>query len=293
MLQAADEANVPFLASALTFDALVAAVPLLLILLAALGALLQATIGPTPVDLAVLFQRFFPSEAGNPGQNPFSIIQRLLEKIRDFGWAFPAILVPVFLLAGSRLFAGIRTSLSWIYDTSVRPVRGHWLLSWFRAKGRDLVMLLLTFLLLVGSVVLSAGLVVLQAWTAGEVPSLAFFLTGIGQLLGEAVALLFLVILFYLLYRWASPRRVTKRAALLAAGFSAAGFEVAKRLFGLYVAYFVGEARMSVDANLGAILLFILWMYYTALVFLLGGIVAETWDLRTLQHEQRTRLGGR
>ena len=293
MLQAADEANVPFLASALTFDALVAAVPLLLILLAALGALLQATIGPTPVDLSILFQRFFPSEAGTPGGNPFSVIQRLLEKIRDFGWAFPVVLIPVFLLAGSRLFAGIRTSLSWVYDTSVRPKRGHWLVSWLRAKGRDLSMLLLTFLLLVGSVALSAGLVVLQAWSAGEVPSLAFFLTGIGQFLGEAVALLFLVVLFYLLYRWASPRRVTKRAALLAAGFSAIGFEVAKRLFGIYVAYSLGEARMSLDANVGAILLFVLWMYYTALVFLLGGIVAETWDLRTLQHEQRTSFGGR
>lgn len=293
MLQAADEANVPFLASALTFDALVAAVPLLLILLAGLGALVQAMIGTTPVDLAILFQRFFPSQAGTPGSNPFSVILALLEKIRDFGWAFPAVLIPFFLLAGSRLFAGIRTSLSWVYDASVRPGRGHWLLSWLRGKGRDLSMLLLTFLLLVGSVVLSAGLVLLRAWSAGEVPSLAFFLTGIGQFLGELVALLFLVMLFYLLYRWASPRRVTKRAALLAAVFSSLGFEVAKRLFGLYVAYFVGEARMSLDANVGAILLFVLWMYYTSLVFLLGGIVAETWDLRTLQHQQRTSLGGR
>jgi len=293
VLQAADEANVPFLASALTFDALVAAVPLLLILLAALGALVQAMIGTTPVDLAILFQRFFPSQAGTPGSNPFSVIHSLLEKIRDFGWAFPVVLIPVFLLAGSRLFAGIRTSLSWVYDSSVRPGRGHWLLSWLRGKGRDLSMLLLTFLLLVGSVALSAGLVVLQAWSAGEVPSLAFFLTGIGQFLGEAVALLFLVMLFYLLYRWASPRRVTKRAALLAAAFSSLGFEVAKRLFGIYVAYSLGEARMSLDANVGGVLLFVLWMYYTALVFLLGGIVAETWDLRTLQHEQRTRFGGR
>lgn len=293
VLQAADEANVPFLASALTFDALVAAVPLLLILLSALGALLAATIGTTPVDLSLLFQRFFPGGAGTPGNETFSVIQRLLEKIRDFGWTFPVILIPVFLLAGSRLFAGIRTSLSWVYDSAVRPTQGHWVWSWLRAKGRDLAMLLLTFVLLVGSVALSAGLVVLQAWSAGEVPSLAFFLTGTGQLLGELVAMLFLVILFYNLYRWASPRRITRRAALLAAGFSTVGFEVAKRLFGLYVGYSLGEARMSLDANVGAVLLFILWMYYTALVFLLGGIVAEIWERRALQQEQRTSLGGR
>lgn len=293
MVQAADEANIPFLASALTFDALVAAVPLLLILLAAMGALLQATIGTSAVDLALLFQRFFPAESGADGRDPFRVVQGLLEKILDFGWTFPAVLVPVFLLTGSRLFAGIRTSLSWVYDSAVRPARGHWFVSWLRAKARDLTMLLLTFVLLVGSVALSAGLVVVQAWTASEVPSLAFFLTGVGRLLGEVVALLFLVLLFYNLYRWASPRRITRRAAVLAAGFSALGFELAKRLFGLYVAYFLGEARMSLDANVGAILLFILWMYYTAVVFLLGGIVAETWELRALQQEQRTSMGTR
>jgi membrane protein len=293
VLQAATEANVPFLASALTFDALMAAIPLLLILLAALGAILQATLGPTPVGLAVLFQRFFPAQPGSPDRDTFGAIQALLEKILDFGWAFPVVMIPVFLLTGSRLFSGIRTSLSWVYDTSARPERGHWLVSWLRAKGRDLSMLLLTALLLALSVALTTGLDVLQAWSAEEVPALAFFLTGLGQWLGELVALLFLIVLFYNLYRWASPRRVTRRAALLAAGFSAVGFEIAKRLFGVYVAYFLGEARMSFDANVGALLLFILWMYYTALVFLLGGIVAETWELRTLQHQQRTRFGGR
>jgi hypothetical protein len=93
VLQAATEANVPFLASALTFDALMAAIPLLLILLAARGAILQATLGPTPVGLAVLFQRFFPAQPGSPDRDTFGAIQALLEKILDFGWAFPVVMI--------------------------------------------------------------------------------------------------------------------------------------------------------------------------------------------------------
>jgi uncharacterized BrkB/YihY/UPF0761 family membrane protein len=27
------------------------------------------------------------------------------------------------------------------------------------------------------------------------------------------------------------------------------------------------------------VILFVLWLYYTALVFLIGAVVAETWDL--------------
>ena len=45
------------------------------------------------------------------------------------------------------------------------------------------------------------------------------------------------------------------------------------------------------DANIGAAVLFILWIYYTAIVFLLGGVVAETWELRRMQQRQRTILG--
>ena len=45
------------------------------------------------------------------------------------------------------------------------------------------------------------------------------------------------------------------------------------------------------DANIGAAVLFILWVYYTAIVFLLGGVVAETWDLRRMQQRQRIILG--
>ena len=41
------------------------------------------------------------------------------------------------------------------------------------------------------------------------------------------------------------------------------------------------------DANSGAIVLFILWVYYTAIVFLLGAVVAETWELKKMLDSQR------
>jgi uncharacterized BrkB/YihY/UPF0761 family membrane protein len=45
------------------------------------------------------------------------------------------------------------------------------------------------------------------------------------------------------------------------------------------------------DANIGAAVLLILWIYYTAIVFLLGGVVAETWELRKMQQRQQATLG--
>jgi uncharacterized BrkB/YihY/UPF0761 family membrane protein len=68
-------------------------------------------------------------------------------------------------------------------------------------------------------------------------------------------------------------------------------FELAKRLYGLYLANFASLEGHVGDANIGAAVLFVLWVYYTAIVFLLGGVVAETWELRAMQQRQRTILG--
>jgi membrane protein len=97
--------------------------------------------------------------------------------------------------------------------------------------------------------------------------------------LTELLGFAFSVSVFYVVYRHASPRRLPRRAALAGSVFTAALFEVAKRLYSWYLENVAVVNRFSTDANLGAVVLFVLWMYYTALVFLLGAVVAEAWDL--------------
>jgi membrane protein len=113
----------------------------------------------------------------------------------------------------------------------------------------------------------------------------------LGRFLGELLAFSFLVSLFYLVYRYASDRRLPWKTALMAALFAAVAFELAKRLYALYLANVATVGGASGDANVGAAVLFVLWVYYTGLVFLLGGVVAETWELRTIQTRQRAILG--
>jgi len=49
--------------------------------------------------------------------------------------------------------------------------------------------------------------------------------------------------------------------------------------------------RVASDANFFAFFLFLLWVYYMAYVFLLGGEVAETYDLIRMRRQQRVGLG--
>ena len=87
---------------------------------------------------------------------------------------------------------------------------------------------------------------------AERVPQFAFLRVAAGPVLGEMLAVGFSVSLFYITYRFASVRRLPRRTALLASVFTAVLFEIAKRLYGLYLANFASFEGPSGDANIGA-----------------------------------------
>ncbi len=291
-LQAADEDNIPFLASALTFDALLAAIPLVVLLLIGLTHLVQAVSGGPAVEPTSLFHRFFPPHSSEPGHDPFAIVEGLLIGIARNRGRLSLYAVPAFIWFSTRLFAGVRTSLNDIFDVSVRPPpRRNFLVLWLQGKLRDASMVVLTVVLFLANTVLTTGLAILWARGAARVPQFAFFVSTLGRLAGELLAFVFSISLFYVTYRYASVRRMPWRTALLASTFTAVLFEVAKRLYGLYLAHFASLEGHMGDASIGATVLFVLWVYYTAIVFLLGAVVAETWELRAMQQRQRTILG--
>jgi len=119
----------------------------------------------------------------------------------------------------------------------------------------------------------------------------SFFLEWMWRLGLEITAFAFGTVLFYLIFKLLPGRRIHWRTALVAATFCALAFEVAKRLYTLYLARFATLDRVASDANVVALFLFLLWTYYTAFVFLLGAEVAETYDLIRLRRMQRVQLG--
>jgi len=269
-------------------------VPFVLLLLVGATHLIQLWAGAGDIDPTALFHRFFPQHGGGEG-DPFEAVERILAGISENRGQLSLVAVPTFVWFSTRLFAGIRTSLNDIFDVSIRPPRQrNFVVAFLLAKARDASMVLVTLLLFLVNTLMTAGLALLQARVeaTGErlVPQLDFWVSAFGRVLGEAVAFAFSVALFLLIYKYASVRRLAWRTALLAGTFTAVGFEIAKRLYAIYLANFASLRSPAGDANLGAIGLFVLWLYYTAIVFLLGAVVAETWELRRMQRRQRAIL---
>jgi membrane protein len=262
------------------------------LLLIGLTHIAQAVTKGPAIDTVLLFHRFLPPHSGTSAQDPLGIIERLLTGITKNRGQLSLYAAPAFLWFSTRLFAGIRTSLNDIYDVSLRPTRHRAFVAlYLLAKLRDVSMVLVTVVLFLANTLLTTGLAVLEARGTASVPHLAFFVSTMGRILGELLAFVFSVSLFYVTYRYASVRRLPWRTALLASTFTAVLFELAKRLYGLYLANFASLESQGGDANVGAVVLFILWLYYTAIVFLLGAVVAETWELRSMQERQRATLG--
>ena len=255
-------------------------------LLAGLGWLAQVITNTASPDPTRLFEQFLPPHQTGP-HDPFAAGEALLGRIAQFGQRVTLVVVPTFLWFATRTFASMRTALNDIYDVSLRPrPRRHFLLAFLYGKLRDLSMVVMVLLLFLISTAISGGLVLLQAWGQSRLPEFSFWFEPAGRLLGQAVAFGFILMVFFGLYRFASPRRIRLRAALVASLFAATAFEIARRLFAFYVVNVASWNRTS-DAQLGAIILCLVWVYYSALVFLLGGVVAETWEMRRLLRRHR------
>jgi len=277
-LELAYEDNIPFLASALSFDVILTSIPFLVLLLAVVGSLVQHQLTTQQLDLAELLRRFMPTERG-PGGDAVRHVEDVLAQVVASRGQLTLIGLPLFVYFSTRLFGGLRAALNDVFDTEEkRP--------WPLAKMYDLLLVVVTAILLLSSALLPA----LQAHTVGQLGE-GFRLEWLYRLSLQIVAFTFSTILFLCVFKILPSRRIAWRTAVVAAAFCALAFELAKRLYALYVTHFVTLDRLASNANAGAFFLLILWIYYTNCVFLIGGEIAEVYDLARMRRAQQVRLG--
>jgi len=94
--------------------------------------------------------------------------------------------------------------------------------------------------------------------------------------------------MFLLMYRYLPPRKIHWSTAVVAATFAAVLFELLKLAFGWYVTN-VADYR-STYGNLATLVVLILWIYYSATVFILGGEVGQVFAMRRIRRQQKERL---
>ena len=102
-------------------------------------------------------------------------------------------------------------------------------------------------------------------------------LTMFRQTVAQILAFGFIWVLFLLVYRYFPPRRIPWRTALTAATFTGVLFEATKHLFSWYVTNAANFG--TVFGGLTSIAILFFWIYYGAIVFILGGEVAQVYTM--------------
>ena len=107
-----------------------------------------------------------------------------------------------------------------------------------------------------------------------------------------AVSFLTIWVLFLGIYRYLPARGIPWRTALIAATFTAIFHELLKWGFGWYATNVATYQTMY--GNLVALAVLFLWIYYEAIVFVLGGEVAQVWTMRRARRvKTRSAIFGR
>ena len=229
-----------FLAAGLSFYFLICVIPLLFLVVSVTGFVLsRETATAAAVDQLT---RNFPVYRRE--------IARALLRIMHTRTLSGVLGTAVLILFSTQLFTAIRLVLDRLFG--VRPMR-----SFLRGITLDTVLVFLIAPLFVTSIVVADLFGLFKTFLAEQ---LRYSSVGFSVLLSTAM--------FYLVYRYLPDRRVRRGAALAGALLTSVLWEAAKQVFRLYIRR-VGLYD-QIYGPLGVLVAFVMFVYYTMIVFVLG-----------------------
>ena len=218
---------------------------------------------------------------GLVGPNGAQAIQALLAAARNPASGLVATLVAsvLLLLGATSVFAELKGSLDelWGVGKPCKSVFG--LLVRTRLLSFGLV-LVLAFLLLV-SLVVSAGLAMLERYAHGQLGSSTVLLATIASVISFGV----IACMFAIIYKTLPDAPLSWRDVWIGAAFTAGMFSLGKYAIGLYLG---NSGVASSFGAAGSLIALLLWVYYSAQIFFLGAEFTRHYALwfGSLQHER-------
>ncbi len=191
--------------------------------------------------------------------------------------------VVTLLIGANTALAELKTGLDQIWDVPSEKRQGFWYFIRTRVLSVGLI-LALGFLLLV-SLVISAALTALERFWGGEA-----VITIVGWL-NVAFSFGLVVILFGTIYKVLPSVRIAWRDVFIGALVTALLFTVGKFAIGAYLG---NSGLASTYGAAGSVVLLLVWVYYSAQIFLLGAEFTRSYayQLGSLCSARRASLAG-
>jgi len=219
------------------------------------------------------------------GTTGASAVQSVLENAGRPGAGMIATIVSVatLLIGANTALAELKTGLDQIWEVPSEKRQGFWYFIRTRVLSVGLI-LALGFLLLV-SLVISAALTALERFWGGE-----GVVTVAGRL-NVVFSFALVVVLFGTIYKMLPSVRIAWRDVFIGALVTALLFTIGKFVIGMYLG---NSGLASTYGAAGSVVLLLVWVYYSAQVFLLGAEFTRSYayQLGSLCSARRARAAG-
>ena len=280
--QKSTEDNIFFMAGAISYNLLIAVVPLFLLAVGLWGYVLRARYGEPSEAIVGLLENYIPAMGGD-----IDLLAEIESGINGLvasraGYSIVGSLL--FIWLSTRLVSTLRIALREVFD--IEGDRGV-----LRGKIFDLQVVVLGGVLLLLNVVITVVLQSLGGWGTELLGIPEDFLGSTQRALATLLAFTSTWALFALIYLYVPARRISWRTAWVAATVMAVSYELMKWGFGWYVTS-VADYR-SAYGNLATIVVLLFWIYYGSVVFVLSGEIAQVYTMRKARRVQsRPAFGG-
>jgi membrane protein len=245
----------PSMGAAISYYSMFSIAPLLVIVIAVAGMFF----GEDAVRGAV-----FGQLADLMGEGGAKAVEEMLAHAQEPKTGAIATIASVFvlLLGASGVFGELQLSLDRIWEVPAK-VKESGLFKFLRARLLSLGMVLVMAFLITVSLVLSAALAALGKWWGP-------FFKGwelIGHALDIGVSFAMLAVVFAAVYKLMPRANIRWRDVWVGAAVTALLFAIGKFAIGLYL----GKSSVASSfGTFGSLVIVMLWMYYSAQIFLLG-----------------------
>jgi len=256
------EDDVLFLASGIAFNVLLCIIPLLLLVSALLGVVLNSS-EMAMQNIEKFLSKALPNQAqANEIKNlTFRIINDLVEFRQSMG-VFGAI---VLIYTSTSLFSSVRSALHRIYRITTTT-------GIFLSQLKDLVLVLALGWLFISINTLNWLYTLISRYSVEMFgPNFVAMQTALPDFLARLTSFLLTVLMAFLAYRFIPFYGTTTRSSLISAISTTVLWKIAGFLFALYLTTF--QPFRKVYGAYAFILVAMVWVYCSSIVFILGAAV--------------------
>jgi membrane protein len=249
------EDKVPRLGAALAYYTIFSLAPLLIIVIAVAGLVF----GQTQAQDALLGQM-----RGLIGSEGADMIQTMIDSTRKpAAGLFATVFGLGTLVLGSiGAFNQLHDALNTIWE--VKPKANLSLVDKIKSRVLSLSMVLVVGFLLMVSLAVSAGLAAAGAFLTNALPMVAEWILSV---INFAISFGVITLLFALMFKYMPDAKIAWSDVWIGAAITALLFTIGKSLIGLYLGRATAGAAYGAA---GALVILLLWIYYSAQIFLLG-----------------------